>query len=131
MNFMLGITPWPVVSALLWIVLITGALYLIRGTAHRTIQAAASGLHHSFRVASRAVTHSEKHLAARNRDVLLAYPLNRRIGPEGNLLKRKPWIFDTFGNQLVTNSARVSGLRAGSAAAPEKPPAPPAAGLSL
>lgn len=72
MNFMLGITPWPVVSALLWIVLITGALYLIRGTAHRTIQAAASGLHHSFRVASRAVTQSEKHLAARNRDVLLA-----------------------------------------------------------
>ena len=72
MNFMLGITPWPVVSALLWIVLITGALYLIRGTAHRTIQAAASGLHHSFRVASKAVTQSEKHLAARNRDVLLA-----------------------------------------------------------
>jgi len=72
MNFMLGITPWPVVSALLWIVLITGALYLIRGTAHRTIQAAASGLHHSFRVASRAVSQSEKHLAARNRDVLLA-----------------------------------------------------------
>ena len=72
MNFMLGITPWPVVSALLWIVLITGALYLIRGTAHRTIQAAASGLHHSFRVASKAVSQSEKHLAARNRDVLLA-----------------------------------------------------------
>ena len=72
MHFMLGITPWPVVSALLWIVLITGALYLIRGTAHRTIQAAASGLHHSFRVASKAVSQSEKHLAARNRDVLLA-----------------------------------------------------------
>ena len=72
MSFMLGITPWPVVSAMLWIVLITGALYLIRGTAHRTIQAAAGGLHHAFRVASRAVSQSEKNLAARNRDVLLA-----------------------------------------------------------
>jgi glycosyltransferase involved in cell wall biosynthesis len=32
-----------------------------------------------------------------NPDVVLAYPLNRRIGPEGELLKRKPWVFDTFG----------------------------------
>jgi len=72
MNFMLGITPWPVVSALLWIVLIVGALYLIRGTAHRTIQAAARGLHHAFKIASKAVTRSEKNLESRNRDVLLA-----------------------------------------------------------
>src|SRR4029434_692984 len=35
-----------------------------------------------------------------SRDVLLAYPLNRRIGPTGELLKRKPWVFDTLG---VTN----------------------------
>ena len=72
MSFMLGITPWPVVSALLWIVLITGALYLARATAHKTILAAARGLHHGFRVASKAVTRSEKNLEARNRDVLLA-----------------------------------------------------------
>ena len=69
---MLGITPWPVASALLWIILIVAALYLIRSTAHKTIQAAAHGLHRTFRVASRAVTRSEKNLAARNRDVLLA-----------------------------------------------------------
>ena len=72
MSFMLGITPWPVLSAILWIILITAALYLIRGTAHKTIQAAASGLHRSFKVASKAVTRSEKNLATRNRDVLLA-----------------------------------------------------------
>jgi glycosyltransferase involved in cell wall biosynthesis len=36
-------------------------------------------------------------------DVLLAYPLNRRIGPDGDLLKRKPWVFDTFGE---TNRGR-------------------------
>ena len=72
MSFMLGITPWPVLSAMLWIILIVGALYLIRSTAHKTIQAAARGLHRSFRVASKAVTRSEIKLAERNRDVLLA-----------------------------------------------------------
>lgn len=44
----------------------------------------------------------------KNRDVLLAYPLNRRIGPAGDLLKRKPWVFDTVG---VTN--RWTRLRSG------------------
>jgi len=72
MSFMLSITPWPVASALLWIILITAALYLIRSTAHKTIQAAAQGLHRSFRMASKAVSRSETNLAARNRDVLLA-----------------------------------------------------------
>ena len=72
MSFMLGITPWPVLSAILWIILIVGALYLIRTTAHNTIQAAARGLYRSFRVASKAVTRSEKNLANRNREVLLA-----------------------------------------------------------
>ncbi len=72
MSFMLGITPWPVGSALLWIVLIVAALYLIRSTAHKTIQAATHGLHRSFRLASKAVSRSEANLATRNRDVLLA-----------------------------------------------------------
>lgn len=72
MSFMLGITPWPAVSAILWIVMLVAALYLIRGTAHRTIHAAAHGLHRSFRIASKAVSRSEKNLATRNRDVLLA-----------------------------------------------------------
>lgn len=43
-----------------------------------------------------------------NRDVLLAYPLNRRIGPAGELLKRKPWVFDTFGE-----TSRWTRLRSG------------------
>ena len=72
MSFMLGITPWPVASALLWIILIVAALYLVRSTAHKTIQAAAYGLHRSFRVASKAVSRSETNLGERNRDVLLA-----------------------------------------------------------
>ena len=70
---MLGITPWPVFSALLWIILIVAALYLIRATAHKAIQAAAHALHRSFKVASKAVSRSETNLATRNRDVLLAH----------------------------------------------------------
>ncbi len=69
---MLGITPWPVASAILWIVLIVAALYLIRSTAHKAIQAASQALHRSFRIASKAVSRSEAGLAVRNRDVLLA-----------------------------------------------------------
>ncbi|MCH8250155.1 MAG: hypothetical protein IH913_11160 [Proteobacteria bacterium] len=69
---MLDITPWPVASALLWIVLITAALYLIRNTAHQAIEAAMRGLHRSFRIASKAVSRSESRLETRNRDVLLA-----------------------------------------------------------
>ena len=72
MHFMLGITPWPVASAFLWIVLIVAALYLVRSTAHQSIQAAAQGLYRAFKIASRAVSRSEKSLEARNRDVLLA-----------------------------------------------------------
>ena len=72
MSFMLGITPWPVISAILWIILIIGALYLIRATAHKAIEAAAHALHRSFKVAAKAVSRSEANLAVRNRDVLLA-----------------------------------------------------------
>jgi glycosyltransferase involved in cell wall biosynthesis len=50
-----------------------------------------------------------------NPDVLLAYPLNRRIGPEGDLLKRKPWIFDTFGvmNRWTRLRSGIREMRAG------------------
>lgn len=69
---MLGITPWPVASAILWIVLIVAALYLIRSTAHKTIHVAAHALHRSLRIASKAVSRSAAILTTRNRDVLLA-----------------------------------------------------------
>ena len=72
MAFMLGITPWPVASALLWIILIVSALYLARATAHKAIQAMARAFHRGFRTASKAVARSQENLATRNRDVLLA-----------------------------------------------------------
>ena len=72
MNFVLNITPWPVLSALLWIVLVVATLYFARPTAHKLILAAGSSLHKMFRVASVSVTGAEKKLADRNREVLLA-----------------------------------------------------------
>ena len=72
MSSLLGITPWPAVSALILFVGLVVALYLVRHTAHATIQAAAIALHRTFRLASKAVARSERSLASRNRDVLLA-----------------------------------------------------------
>lgn len=42
----------------------------------------------------------------RHPEVVLAYPLNRRIGPAGEVLARKPWAFDTFG--LTDSWTRLS-----------------------
>ena len=72
MSVLLGITPWPVVSALILFVCLVVALYLVRHTAHATIEAAATALYKTFRLASKAVARSERKLEARNRDVLLA-----------------------------------------------------------
>jgi hypothetical protein len=72
MNFVLGITPWPVASALLWIVLVVAALYFARSTAHKLIRAASASLHTMFRTASRSVGKAESVLVTRNREVLLA-----------------------------------------------------------
>ena len=100
---MLGITPWPVASALLWIVLIVGALYLVRSTAHKTIQAATQGLHRSFRIASKAVSRSEAGMVARNRDVLLA------AGREAKerIIERE---FDRINETVRKDLANYSGL---------------------
>ena len=100
---MLGITPWPVASAILWIVFTIAALYLIRSTAHKTIEAATQGLHRSFRIASKAVSRSEIGLATRNRDVLLA------AGREAKerIIERE---FDRINETVRKDLANYSGL---------------------
>ena len=72
MEFLLGITPFPVLSALLWIVLVVTALYFARPTAHQLLLSLGSGLHRVFRTGSRSLSNAERGLAKRNRDVLLA-----------------------------------------------------------
>jgi hypothetical protein len=72
MNFILNITPWPVLSALLWIVLVITALFFARPTAHALFLATGRSLYKVFRIASLAVSKSQAKLADRNREVLLA-----------------------------------------------------------
>jgi len=69
---LLSITPWPVISAFVWAVLIVGALYLARRTAHHAIHDAMAALSRGLRLASQALTNGQLSLAARNREVLLA-----------------------------------------------------------
>jgi hypothetical protein len=72
MTFLLSITPWPVLSALLWMVLGVTALYFARPTAHRLIHASGASLQKMFRTASLSVASAEQRLSERNREVLLA-----------------------------------------------------------
>jgi hypothetical protein len=72
MNFLLSITPSPVLSALLWIVLVVTALYFARPTVHQFILATGDALHKAFRTGSVSVSNAERDLAERNREVLLA-----------------------------------------------------------
>ncbi|HEX6997795.1 MAG TPA: hypothetical protein VF322_06600 [Gammaproteobacteria bacterium] len=69
---LLAITPFPAISALLWIVLAVAVLYLSRGTAQKVIAIVCEALHEVVRMAAQAVQTAEQRLSARNREVLLA-----------------------------------------------------------
>jgi hypothetical protein len=72
MDFLLSITPWPVLSALLWIVLAVTTLFFARDSAHKAIRASAAAMHQSLRFASKSMSRAETRLRERNREVLLA-----------------------------------------------------------
>jgi hypothetical protein len=72
MSMLLGITPWPFVSAAIWIVLFVAILYLARNTAHQAIRTATGALSRGLRLAAHSVAHAEIRLGERNREVLLA-----------------------------------------------------------
>lgn len=69
---LLTITPWPMLSAAILLLLLIAALYFARGTAHQLLLAAAGALSRGLRVASHSVMRGQERLAARNREVLLA-----------------------------------------------------------
>ena len=71
-NAFLSITPWPLFSALIWIVLLIAVMYFARRTAHQAIRTASGALARGLKIASHSVTHAEARLAERNREVLLA-----------------------------------------------------------
>lgn len=72
MHVLLAITPWPAISILIWVVVLVAVLYLARHTAHQAIRTASSAISHGLRLAAHSVSHAEKRLAERNREVLLA-----------------------------------------------------------
>jgi hypothetical protein len=72
MTSLLTFTPWPALSAMILLALLVAALYFARDTAHQAIQTAANALARGLRVAAHAVSRAQEHLAARNRQVLLA-----------------------------------------------------------
>jgi hypothetical protein len=72
MNVLLGITPWPVISAILWVVVLIAVLYLARHTAHQAIRTVSGAISRGLRLAVHSLAHAEARLAERNREVLLA-----------------------------------------------------------
>src|SRR6185437_13967699 len=69
---LLGITPWPALSAILWLIFLVVALYLARRTVHQAIASVSAALANGLRLASHSVAHAEERLRGRNREVLLA-----------------------------------------------------------
>jgi hypothetical protein len=69
---LLGITPWPTVSAIIWVALLIAFMYLARSTAHQAIRTAAGVLSRGLRLASHSIAQAQTRLAERNREVLLA-----------------------------------------------------------
>jgi hypothetical protein len=103
MNFLLSITPWPVLSALLWIVLGVTALYFARPNAHKLILVMGTAAQKMFRTASLSVKNAEGRLTERNREVLLA------AGKEAKerIIERE---FDRINDTVRTDLANFSSL---------------------
>ncbi|HKZ73560.1 MAG TPA: hypothetical protein VJ011_05810 [Steroidobacteraceae bacterium] len=78
MNVLLAITPWPAVSAVIWVVVLVAILYLARHTAHQAIRTATGAISRGLRLAAHSMAHAELRLAERNRDVLLAAGLEAK-----------------------------------------------------
>ena len=68
----LSITPSPVLSAIIWAVVIIAILYLARATVHAALRSAGGILHNAMRIGSRSIQRAETRLVERNKEVLLA-----------------------------------------------------------
>lgn len=68
---LLSLTPWPILSVLLWIGITLVLLYFARRPVHNLLHSLSWFLYRALRLASRSLSRAEIHLAARNREVLL------------------------------------------------------------
>jgi hypothetical protein len=69
---LLAVTPYPFLSAVLWVVLAVAVLYLARASAHKVIATVCQALHDVLRLAAHSFDAAEQRLSERNREVLLA-----------------------------------------------------------
>ena len=69
---LLGITPNPVASASIWVVLLITLLYFAWSSGHKLVLTFSRTLHDAMRLGSHALANAERALRARNREVLLA-----------------------------------------------------------
>jgi hypothetical protein len=129
MNFFLSITPWPALSALLWLIVFVTALYFARPTAHRAIHAAAASLHRTLRVAAKSVARAEQKLSLRNREVLLAAGreakeriVEREFNRVNETVRKDLANFSTLHRSLSESICRIESDHQ---AAVEVPPDPP------
>ncbi|MCZ6826623.1 MAG: hypothetical protein O7D88_03865 [Gammaproteobacteria bacterium] len=68
----LSLTPSPVLSAIIWAVIIIAILYLARSTVHAALRSVGGIMHNALRLGSRSISRAEARLEDRNREVLLA-----------------------------------------------------------
>lgn len=68
---MLSLTPWPILSALIWIAVALVLLYFARRPVHNLLHSLSWFLYRALRLAARSVSRAEVRLYARNREVLL------------------------------------------------------------
>jgi hypothetical protein len=69
---LLAITPYPAISALLWVTVTIATLYLARSSAHKVILTLCRTLSDVARLAAHSLLQAEQKLDVRNREVLLA-----------------------------------------------------------
>jgi len=67
------ILPNPVLSGILWFVLLSAVLYLARQPAHMAILSLTRAIYRGFRIAAQSIRRAEQNFAVRNREVLLAH----------------------------------------------------------
>jgi hypothetical protein len=72
MENLLSMTPYPLLSALIWLLLLFFAMYLARKPFHRCMSALGRMLYNSMRLAASSVKLAENRLLTRNREVLLS-----------------------------------------------------------
>ena len=66
------IVPSPVISGMIWFIVLVVVMYFARSLAHVAIQSFSRVIHNAMRLSAKAVMDTEKRLNQRNREVLLA-----------------------------------------------------------